>query len=320
MLVVLIQIKQRLSGFWLTVLLIWSGIITCFTLLLWIKSWSLSTAWMGGVLVFIVLGWLQYLLLQALHEAVHRFFGQDNLASLLAAILTTYPVGFTRDYRALHLAHHRYFGDAESDPDYASYGDFPKSRWQFLRLIAGHSVGISAIKQFFTQQKLNQQNAGKKNFWSKELGFLLATQLLLLILLNGQIAWWAYFVFWLAPLFVIVKPLSVLRVLCEHGDPMEIAVLRTFACSPWQRNILGAFGLGQHAEHHVKPTVLYEQLPALHQQLVKENCWHRRQDLKPLFRIYAHNHFHLLLQWFAALPWRSSSDRVSIKTRYEQRL
>jgi fatty acid desaturase len=113
------------------------------------------------------------------------------------------------------------------------------------------------------------------------------------------IAWlsgnfWGYFVFWLLPLVTIVKVLGYLRITAEHGSPKILATgtaaLRSFCHHPLSTMLLGPFGFAQHAEHHARPEIAYQKLPAV-------------QITDAKIEFIDGSHFHYWAKTLKGLPW-----------------
>ena len=78
----------------------------------------------ASVLAWMIVGWCQFALFNALHEGLHNRFGNPH-REFLSYASTAYTVGFDERYRKVHLDHHKYFGDPQLDPDYPNYADCP---------------------------------------------------------------------------------------------------------------------------------------------------------------------------------------------------
>lgn len=238
----------------------------------------------------LLIAWLQYFIAQLMHEAVHQFFARKDLRSFMAALLTAYPIGISRLYRDVHLAHHRYFTDPVKDLDYHGYAHFPRSKLQMLRWLLWNISGFAAVRQF-----LYQNSEVKSDARPLELVFIVVVQLVLLGFFAWHGSWWMYFAFWLLPLITLSKSLNTIRLMTEHADPDpdRTAVLRDFDCSMFMKNLVGPVGFGDHARHHQAMSVPFSKL---HTVVVDAD------SLGIPYELYQGHHLQLLFRWFSQLP------------------
>lgn len=258
------------------------------------------------IAVFFSLGWLQYCIAQAFHEAIHQKLGYKNMDGFISGILTAYPIGLTPSYCQLHLAHHRYAGDPLFDPDYHTYSYFPPSKikmlWHFLKKF----LVLPAILQFFTMKKREIGKPGHSSSKTKALKeniLLIIVQLTILGIFTLAFNPGYYIIFWLLPLVTVVKSMNSIRLLCEHGDPKKTFVYRSFTTPGY---ILGVFGFNKHGEHHIYEKVPYENLGILFNKLQEHISVKNAQEfnqINEIYEVYDGNHLDLLIQWFRKLPW-----------------
>jgi fatty acid desaturase len=256
------QLHRSPHRFWFPVLLTWGAIATVFAGLAFasasLEGAALAASWLGS---FLAIGWLQYVLVQAMHEAVHQKFRIRGAQSALAALATTWPVGLTRAYRDVHMAHHKYPGDPERDPDWILYGRWPRSRFDFVLRVALYFSGLQAVVQRLGQtsrlERVGPEGSGAQSFGRWEIGVVALLQLVLLATFTVVfgLPFYFYFLFWLFPILTVVKGLGYLRILAEHGDPVEPMAYRSFAASWLRTRFLGPFGFTYHAEHHAHPAI-----------------------------------------------------------------
>lgn len=255
-----------------------------------------------GAVVFIVIGWAQYSLGNALHEAAHRNL-RNRKSDVLAAIVTAYPIGLTMGYRDTHLMHHQHLG-TDKDPEFQTYAHFPRSRLQFLWRLVGFASGWPALLQFV------QQQAGATNVRAgarfRETAPFLAVQAVIFAL------FWLtfanplfYFIFWAAPVATVGKLIATTRLLCEHSSPDRDWVVRTIHARRWQTWLFGAFDFNYHGEHHLFASVPFAQLGRLHR--LHRQYFEEHRDYRPFdgrFEFFEGGYLSLLTRWFHALPWR----------------
>ena len=258
------------------------------------------------MLAFFSIGWSQFCLNHALHEALHKNFGKKH-NEFLAALITAYPIGFTMGYRRIHLDHHRYFGDKDNDPDYGGYCNFPKSKMQFLGRLLYNISGIPAVLQFFkehTSPKKKEERAEKEKEATHVLFKLAAVHLVILslfILIFMKVhllaGFFSYGFFWVLPLVTVAKFCNSTRLLCEHGSPKNQLVYRTITGNFFQTQSLGAFKFYYHGEHHIKPNIPYTKLKD-----AKETLNLNVKNKNIVYEEYNHGYLSLLIKWFREVP------------------
>lgn len=264
-------------------------------------SW---VGWIAYPVAFLAVGWCQYAIVQALHEGAHQVLGKKDLASRIASALMTYPLALTVQFRGQHLEHHRHFGDPERDPDFYGYGHFPESKLALLGHLALNATGLPALVSFLRKSSDAAALAELGTTPTVELLRLATAQLVLLLVFSATFGPLTYIFLWALPLVTLVKLGTAIRLLCEHGSPDQPFVWRTFAGGFVQRNLLGAFGLCYHAEHHAYPTIPYENLPrayALHVAARESGRIPSGPD-DPRYEIYPGGHLGLLRDWLRELP------------------
>jgi fatty acid desaturase len=265
-----------------------------------------ATAIPACIGAFVVIGWAQYSLGNALHEAVHHNLRNRN-SDRLASLLTAYPVGLTIAYRDVHLAHHKHLG-TEHDPELSVYTSFPQTKGALLSRFLWFVSGVPAALQFLEQQWSAASSGGKRSF---------ADPLLFAAVQFGLLAlfWWCYgnplyyVVFWVLPIATVGKLLSTTRLLCEHGSPTKDWVVRTIDGRRWQTWVMGAFDFNYHGEHHLWPSVPYAQLQRLHR--LHRSYFESHPDYRPFdgrFEFFSGGYFALLCHWFCILPWRKRAQ------------
>src|SRR5690606_15287942 len=107
---------------------------------------------------------------------------------------------------------------------------------------------------------------------------------------------------WALPLLTVVKLCTAIRLLCEHGSPDKPYVWRSFSGTFVQRNLLGAFGLNYHAEHHLYPTIPYENLAEAFALRIDRQGAPGAPPDDGFLEVYHGGHLGLLRDWFRELP------------------
>jgi fatty acid desaturase len=245
-----------------------------------------------------LIGWCQFALFNALHEGLHKRFGQPH-REFFAYALTAWPVGFGESYRKVHMDHHKYFGEPDRDPDYANYANFPNSRREFLRRLLLNLSGIMAVIQFFG---MRQQAAGSDNT-HRDSSFLqiVICQVLILLAFTATVGWYYYIWLWLIPLVTFGKFFSSTRTFCEHASPDNQPIIRTITGSFLGEKIFGVFCFHYHAEHHRYVFIPCNQLEAVHRELAS-TIYQERDNRGARYEHYPNGYLQLLGSWFKALP------------------
>ncbi len=269
-----------------------------------IDTWTVYVP--AGLLVFVLVGWVQASLSNGFHEAVHYNFGEKH-SDLLSLVLLGYPTFFTLNYRTVHMQHHRWFGDPEQDPDYATFTPFPRTRGEFLKRLFFMGSGIAAARQLLTRNLRPRKKLARsaKGGRGAELLGLALTQLAILGLYAWILSPIHYLLFWVLPLGTVGKLAKSTRAFCEHGSPDRGWVLRTITGTPLQTGTLGMYGFHYHGEHHFYPWVPYPRLEALYRRHLSElEKPEYRARHEGEYEALEGGYFRLLWKWFMDLPWR----------------
>jgi fatty acid desaturase len=265
--------------------------------------------------MFCVIGWAQYSVGNAMHEAVHHNLC-NRRGDLLASVLTAWPIGLTMRYRGPHLAHHRFLGTTQ-DPDYPMYTRFPRSKFALALRLLWFVSGVPAAIQFLGLRGSRDPaviDAPRTRKSARQYADLLgfgATQVAILGL------FWLtfgtpifYLLFWCLPIATVGKLLSSTRFLCEHGSPNREWVVRTIHGQHWQTWVMGAYDFNYHGEHHLFPYVPFAHLRRLH--MTHREYAARHPEYLPLegkLETYDGGYLSLLAHWFRVLPWHRASSR-----------
>ena len=286
------------------------------------NPWIVAPVWATA---FVLIGWCQASLSNGFHEAVHSNFGARH-RDWLSLVLLGYPTFFTMQYRTVHLQHHLKAGDPTEDPDFETYGHFPRSRFEMLGRFVLMASGLAAAKQLVTKNlKSGDEAAGRKTSGEsaskpplRDLAGLAAVQLVILggfvLAFGWKLGPLTYIGLWILPLGTIAKFVKSTRAFCEHGSPDREYVLRTITGKPWQTGTLGMYGFHYHAEHHLYPWVAYARLAKLHERLkpslLENSATHQGQ-----FELFHGGYFALLAAWFRDLPWRVPEQAHEAQSR-----
>jgi fatty acid desaturase len=297
------SLHRRSPRFFFVVGLVWIGILCLLTIAPAPSATGLPTWSFFAVPAFLGIGFLQYCLLHAVHEAAHHDLPLRSRARLPVALLVAYPIGLTLSFRDEHLLHHRHFGNPELDVDYSVYEPFPRSRFGLLKFVAFNFSGIGAIAQVL-------HRAGNKTIQTPwhDSATLVGVQVAGIVCFTLVFGTVNYFIYWLLPLLTVVKGLAQVRGLAEHGTRNEGggATLRTFLSDGVVGRVLGPFGFRHHAEHHLYPMVPFDNLGKVRERMMRASSPATARSV--VIEPYRGNHIQFLWEAFRALPW---TERVA---------
>jgi fatty acid desaturase len=205
------------------------------------------------------------------HEAAHRLLFRDKrLNDGVGKYLVAYPAFVPFDiYRRSHFAHHKEeFGPNE--PDMGFYRGYPIPRDSFGRKLRRDAFFASGWKNLKPLLLALRTETGRP-LALRILG-VQAGVWLVLIAIGGVTRWWLYPVLWLAPWLTVWRVINRLRAIAEHGGMMASTdrrltthvVRQTWLARFW----MVPFNTGWHLAHHVDMGVPFQNLPALHDELV----------------------------------------------------
>ena len=244
------------------------------------------------LILFIVIGWGQFSLSLAFHDAVHYNFGKHH-KDVLAGFVTAYPIGLTMCYRAVHFSHHKFFSDPNKDPDYNDFAYFPSTKLAMMKRFLIMCSGIPATTKFLTQ---TGSVSGVQCNVAMERIRLVFTQVCIFSLFSVFLGPVYYVFFWVVPVATLGQLFSSTRLLCEHGNPGGDPILRTITGNRFETNTLGMFNFNYHADHHQYMRVPCGNLPAVHKACRKN------QISFPNTEYFHGGYLKLLASWFKALP------------------
>lgn len=245
-------------------------------------------AWWSALLAYVVIGFMQYRLVLASHEATHRTLLTPVWLNEAVGVFCASLVGVSLfNYRRAHLEHHKSPQTIEEDIDGYIYRPLLKARpgWERTRLlITGNYADIlTKLKRKFVGDGGLEGAHALKSAEKPSVGEVLlqlapiaAAQLGVLALFTyGLGMGWGYFAFWLAPLFTLALQLDRARTFLEHGyhyfypGPPEPDLSRApqstvdIETSWLGRFLFAPFGFSEHQAHHAHLTVPYYNLPEL---------------------------------------------------------
>lgn len=189
------------------------------------------------------------------HEAAHYNLCtsspvlNDRVANGLIGIFLLDDI---KNYRAVHLGHHRYFGQS-NDPE-SSYQETLD-----VALIAQLLLGIRTVKVLLRRSRDVEHKSQEKNH-IRTLGMILYGFLAIFIFIVRQDLIAGLMVF--GGIFCIFPFIAGIRQLLEHRLPPG-GITRNFAQSPLAP-IFSGVGFSYHLYHHWDPQLHYTTLPKIH--------------------------------------------------------
>jgi fatty acid desaturase len=257
--------------------------------------------WWMGILAFVSIGFMQYRLVLASHEAAHKNLfnpvGLNEAGGLFCASL----VGVSLfNYRKAHLDHHKAPQSIQDDIDGYIYRPLLKARpgWpRLFLLIAGNYLDIftKLRRKFFGDGDHEGTHAAvgeappTSGQLLQQLLPIVGVQLAVWAAFWWYLNWWSYFVWWLAPIFVMALQLDRARTFLEHGynyffpgPPIENLAEAPqdtidVATNPVERYLFAPFGFTYHQGHHAQLTVPFYNLRELSALLEeRQPGYHRR--------------------------------------------
>jgi fatty acid desaturase len=243
------------------------------------------------------------------HESQHAsLLPKKKWNDLIGAWFCAYPIGSVwGTSRAVHLAHHKYL-NTPLDPDLHFHLEEDKSTPKdfamfFLKLLFGGQLWTSFVVNGFLRHADRAKQSDTEAAQSvivmpkrkyPEVLNLMPVQCVvfnLLWLITGQ--WWAYFAFWLLPIFTLGTFLGYMRGFIDHArladdDPVLSANRLISVPNPsiFDRSFLTGLDFEFHAEHHFFPSVPHYFLPELHKILQADPNYKERYLCRPSYQSF----------------------------------
>ena len=257
--------------------------------------------WWTGVAVFLLIGFMQYRLVLASHEAVHKNLFYPLWLNEAGGLFCASLVGVSLfNYRKAHLDHHKAPQSIQDDIDGYIYRPLLKARpgWhRVFLLIAGNYLDIltKLRRKFFGDGDLEGSHGavGEERPSPVRVGMqllpIIVVQFGMWALFTASLNWWSYFVWWLSPIFVLALQLDRTRTFLEHGynyffpgPPIENLAEAPqdtidVATGPIERYLFAPYGFSYHQGHHAQLTVPFYNLRRLTALLEEyQPRYHRR--------------------------------------------
>ncbi len=242
---------------------------------------AIFPVWWFVLLAIPVIGSMYYGLFIIGHDGIHgRLFEKKWLNNLYNDFFVLGAIGaVTHINNKNHLLHHLHLTNPE-DPDRHKHGCFNKAdRLELFTFLLGLSSIVKSVKNVFltnarlTREKNEQVGASQGFAYSaRDIVLLLGWQVLLFGGLTYFIAWWAYPVLWLFPVYAFAFLGDNLRSFAEHSHPESDDAadehrLITYISNPIERMFISPMNMNFHAVHHLWVSIPYYNLPAADREI-----------------------------------------------------
>jgi fatty acid desaturase len=213
-----------------------------------------------------------YALLIVGHDGIHRrLFRSPRWNDWFADLFVFGAVGaITRINNQNHLGHHRHLTTGD-DPDLHQFTCANKYQWHML---LAHLTGVTSLSRafqnvFLTRHREPKAKAGLQKspapYTLRDLVLIGVWQVCLIGGLTWLVAWWAYPVLWLVPLYLAFMA-DNFRAFAEHSQPRADSWadehrLISFTSNPIERLFVAPLNMNYHATHHLWPSIPYYNLP-----------------------------------------------------------
>lgn len=232
-------------------------------------------SWLLWPLAFLGSVWAQHSAAEEIHDGVHyRLLSGHRANDVLSGFYCSLVGVSFREYRVVHLLHHRHFG-MPADPDYPKYATRPGTRGGWIRYFAGNFSGVAATQRLVAGMRGPRTPTASPRTTS--LQYPLATAALQLVLWGVTAIlvsplW--YPLCWVLPLITLTYGVTQFRVLLEHWqestyDDSDGGLFNLGG--EVQKHIFGGqFGYNRHGTHHLHPSVPNYNLARLDRLLAGE--------------------------------------------------
>jgi fatty acid desaturase len=233
---------------------------------------ALRPAWYAVLPAIVVIASRYYALTIIGHDGLHRrLFEGKARNDFINDLAIMAPIGaITRLNNLNHLNHHAELA-TENDPDRYKHACFNKSEaGEFLLYLTGIGIVKQRLQGVLLKRKpvLPKESAEReaKDYTVRDLLLVFTWQLALLLGLTLAVAWWAYPVLWILPVYLGAYVADNIRSFAEHSHPESDALadkhrLLTYVSNPFERALLAPMNMNYHATHHLYPSIPYYNLP-----------------------------------------------------------
>lgn len=288
---------------------LWSQILVAWSLIAYLPRW-----WAALIAIPFVAARF-YALLIVGHDGIHRrLFRSPRWNDWFSDLCVFGPVGgITRINNQNHLGHHRHLS-TPGDPDLHQFTCTNKYHWL---LLLGYLTGVTSLwrsfqKVFLRRTQLREAQLGMNGtsgrYTVRDILLIGLWQTALIAGLTYFVAWWAYPVLWLVPIYLAFAA-DNFRAFCEHSQPRPEPWanehrLITFLSNPVERLFVAPLNMNYHAAHHLWPSVPYYNLPQADAEI--------RNHPAASGMEWRGTYFGYLLRYFRLLPLEECSDAAHV--------
>lgn len=232
--------------------------------LLWTVVAVTQSYWIG-LACSLSIGIIYYSLFIIGHDGMHlRLFPDAKTNNSYCDWFILGPIGaITRINKQNHMKHHRHLS-TDQDPDIYKHSCHGKDTGvKFLFFLTGFQKIYESLKLVYLN-KGEKTKSSKDMYTTRDILLLVGWQLVLFAGLTFLVAWWAYPVLWVVPVYIAAL-LDNVRSFAEHshGEPDDQADqhrLITFLPNPIEKLIFAPLNMHHHVAHHLWPSIPYYNL------------------------------------------------------------
>lgn len=299
-----------------------------------------ASGWRLAVPAMILIAALQMHLLILLHEGAHMLLHPDKRVNdLIADVFCAIPfLLLEKNYRCIHLNHHKYASSPERDPEVRLYKGqgyyYARQRgWPLVKMLLSDLLGLSAARFIVTQNRylVEQRKEGK-------LKPVEAHEVLLNLLLWGSLGvfawrfgfWREVVILWLLPQVTVMFLFLKLHGYGEHTGatgPTEFERTWVHAFNPVTDFFIYPIYSGYHLEHHFFPRVPWYHMARFRRALMANEEFARRSEQvtvtgyffgdRTIWSTMLHGEGEYRVQQLAALTHEIQGDVITPDTKAE---
>jgi fatty acid desaturase len=238
----------------------------------------------------LIIGTRQHALFVIAHDAAHYLLYENRLANEIVGRACAMLQGLSMcTYRVIHRMHHNNLYGA-LDPDTALHGGYPRGKWYLIRKLLKDLSGLTAWKTYAyflggapglnTQtnvvlRPLDDTSVKLKSEARQDRNAVIAFHVMALLVFSVSGYLVEYLVLWVLPLVTVVQAILRLRAIAEHGATTDfsspLTAARTNVAPGWLAWLIFPHQVNYHIEHHLYASVPHYNLPALHNEMLKNH-------------------------------------------------
>ncbi|MBL9033021.1 MAG: fatty acid desaturase [Phycisphaerae bacterium] len=286
-----------------------------------LAAWALvavDPTWWAALLAIPIVGTRYYALFIIGHDGMHRrIFNRVRPNDLFTDLFILGPIGaITRINNRNHLEHHKHLAST-LDPDRHKHACFNKAtRPRYLAFLSGLANLWPVVKHVFFRDAGGPHAAdaparatSKPNYTPRDVAILLGWQAALIGGLSFGVAWWAFPVLWLAPVYIFVYLGDLVRSFLEHSHPeaddkADEHRLITYTSNPIERMLFSPMNMNYHIPHHLWPSIPYYNLPIADREI------RHKPEAEGL--VWRRSYLGYLLRYYFALPLPECQERPGV--------